>query len=371
MFAGLFPATERSTPPAPLLRASQISLPGLAGASTWTRPAATPVAAPEPIELPTVNPLDQGQRAISPQQQREQAAAATTEGQAPLSETDIAAAARQAAVAPPASAVTREREPQSRPLFYRYEVRAGDTVSGIAERFGIAANYILWNNIDIIDDADVLSVGEELQVPSVAGILHGVRYGETLLEIAERYDARLVEIIEVNGLESDGSIYAGDTILVPGGRIVAPPRPTIRPTATAAPASVATPQSAAAAASAFNFIWPTRDIITSYFGPSHPLGIDIRAPVGTPIKAAADGTVIFVGGPRCCSYGLHVEVKHDGGFTTLYAHLRDFAVETGDEVKAGTVLGFAGLTGRTTGPHLHFEIELNGVRRNPMIYLSD
>ena len=363
LIAGFFPVTVTSTQPNPALRTSQISLPGMAGATSWEQPAAPALSAPERIEPPLVNALLTYPGADTPSSR------AAASGDQSASEIDLARAALRVAVAAPAENELQERETQPRPLFFRYEVQEGDTVFGIAERFGIATNYILWNNIDIIPDADFLNVGDEIQVPSVGGILHGVRYGETLLEIAERYDASIVDIIEVNRLDREGSIYADTTILVPGGRIVARPAAVVRP----APAATPAPSSAVAAApqtsSAFNFVWPTRDIITSYFGPSHPLGIDIRAPVGTPIKAAADGTVIFVGGTRCCSYGLYVEVQHDGGFTTLYAHLASFAVASGDEITAGTVLGFAGLTGRTTGPHLHFEIELNGVRRNPMIYL--
>ena len=370
LVVGLFPDTISSTPEAPTLRSSQIAVPGMAGAAGWERPAALPRSVPERIaQLPVYTvPTAPAVSEVQP------APVDAPAESSPLGDTDVGALARQPAVPVPAAAVAPERAVQPRPLFFRYEVQSGDTVTGIAQRFGIATNYILWNNIDIIDDADVLTVGEELQVPSVGGIIHGIRIGETLYEIAERYDAKVVEIIEVNDLPSDGFIRAGATILVPGGRIVARPAARIAPTpaATAAPARVAaTAAASSGSGSGFNFVWPTRDIITSYFGPSHPLGIDIRAPVGTPIKAAADGTVIFVGGTRCCSYGLYVEVAHDGGFTTLYAHLRDFAVENGDEVKSGTVLGFAGLTGRTTGPHLHFEIELNGVRRNPMLYLSD
>ena len=79
--------------------------------------------------------------------------------------------------------------------------------------------------------------------------------------------------------------------------------------------------------------------------------------------------MVFVGGDPGRSYGLYVRVKHGGGFTSLYGHLRNFAVKNGERVRAGEVLGYAGLTGRTTGPHLHFEVVLDGVRRNPLLYL--
>ncbi len=359
MAAGFFPRTVSSTQPAPSLRAAQLALPGTAGAVAWSRPAELPLSVPEPIQPPLVNPS--ARPSYVPV--REGAAAVAEGAGSVVIEVDGGQAAIVASA--PVEAVLAEREQAPQPLFFRYEVRDGDTVSGIAGRFGIAPEYILWNNIDIINDADVLQIGQQLQVPSVPGIIHGVRVGETLIEIADRYDAKVSRIIQVNRLRSDGMIRAGEPILVPDGRIVAPPEPTVRPTPVAA-AAVAPSSSS----SEFKFVWPTSDTtITSYFGPSHPLGIDVRADVGDPIKAAADGRVIFVGGARCCSYGLYVEVQHDGGFTTLYAHLRDFAVSNGDEVTAGQILGFAGLTGRTTGPHLHFEIERHGVRRDPLLYL--
>ncbi|MYB41292.1 MAG: M23 family metallopeptidase [Chloroflexi bacterium] len=345
LIAGFFPGAASPARPGPALRASQISLPGLAGVAVWARPAALPAAVPRPIpprpETPPTrwgfvgraDPMIDGAWAAD--------AASTSDVASPP-------------VAPP---LADEGELVRQPLLYRYKVQPGDTVSGLAERFDLAGYYILWNNIDVITDADFLRVGAELQMPSRPGILHGVRYGETLLEIAEEYDAKVVDIIEANELGRDGGIVAGTTILVPNGRLAQPSQPT--------------PGLIAAAKWRYNFSWPTRNVITSYFGPSHPLGIDISAPVGTPIRASAAGTVVFVGGAACCSYGLYVEVAHGGGFTTLYAHLRNFAVKHGDAVEAGTVLGHAGLTGRTSGPHLHFELKVNGVRRNPLLYLPD
>ena len=326
LVAGYFPVVISSTQPGPLLRASQISLPGTAGAAGWAQPAAPSASVQRPIEAPLINPPLLNPPLLNPQADS-QGQSQSTAGEIPTgitSDVDFE------------KIVPAERELASRPLFFRYEVQPGDTVSGIAHHFGISSSYIRWNN-GIIDDAHVLRVGEQIQVPSEPGIIHLVRAGDTLYEIALRYEANVAEIISVNSLSADGFIRAGATIFVPGGR--------------------------------YGFGWPIRDRITSYFGPQHPLGIDIRAELGTPIKSVGDGIVVFVGGDPGRSYGLYVRVKHGGGFTSLYGHLRNFAVQNGDRVKAGEVLGFSGLTGRTTGPHLHFEVALDGVRRNPLLYL--
>ncbi|MGE0057247.1 MAG: M23 family metallopeptidase [Dehalococcoidia bacterium] len=117
-----------------------------------------------------------------------------------------------------------------------------------------------------------------------------------------------------------------------------------------------------------SFIWPAIGPITSYFGPSHPLGIDIGEMEGN-IIAAQDGKVFFAGGDPCCSYGLYVVIEHTNGFYTVYGHLSSLSVRTGQGVKQGQVLGPVGCTGHCTGNHLHFELWKNGVRIDPMLYL--
>jgi murein DD-endopeptidase MepM/ murein hydrolase activator NlpD len=120
------------------------------------------------------------------------------------------------------------------------------------------------------------------------------------------------------------------------------------------------------------FIWPVTGPITSYFGPSHPLGIDIGLGpngVGIPIHAAMAGTVSFAGGNACCSYGYYVVVDHGGGFQTLYGHLSKIDVSVGESVSQGETVGLSGTTGYSTGPHLHFEVHLNGKVVNPLSYL--
>jgi murein DD-endopeptidase MepM/ murein hydrolase activator NlpD len=279
--------------------------------------------------------------------------------------------------AKPDGTVTAARTQEQLPLFYRYEIQAGDTVSGIASRFGITSQYILWNNIDIISDQHVLAVGGKLQVPSVEGILHQVKVGETLSDIAGQYSAKVSDIISfpANGLANNPNLLQeGSTILVPGGKVAPKPAPSLRPAPALAAASPSSPAAASAPSvvsrpeSRLGFIWPVVNSVTSYYGPSHPLGIDIEAPY-VPVASARAGQVVFAGGDPCCSYGLNIIIRHDGGFETRYAHLSNVGVRLGQFVEAGHLIGTSGATGRSTGPHLHFEVMLNGVIQNPLLYL--
>jgi murein DD-endopeptidase MepM/ murein hydrolase activator NlpD len=125
------------------------------------------------------------------------------------------------------------------------------------------------------------------------------------------------------------------------------------------------------------FIWPVQGPITQGFGvpelgvgaPHTGIDVGLYGRDGTPIVAAAPGTVSFSGGDACCSYGYYVIVKHAGGFSTLYGHLSRRAVSIGDTVTQGQVVGYAGSTGFSTGTHLHFEIQVNGSPQNPLRYL--
>ena len=123
------------------------------------------------------------------------------------------------------------------------------------------------------------------------------------------------------------------------------------------------------AAASARLVWPATGPITSFYGPSHPLGIDIGESTGN-IVAATTGRIAFAGGNPCCSYGLYVVIDSPAGIRTVYGHLSAFAVKTGDKVTQGQVIGKAGSTGNSTGPHLHFEVIDNGIRRNPLTYLS-
>ena len=122
--------------------------------------------------------------------------------------------------------------------------------------------------------------------------------------------------------------------------------------------------------SASGLIWPVRGRVTSGYGyrwgRMHQ-GLDIAAPTGTPIRAAKDGRVIFAG--TMSGYGNVIIVDHGGGFSTLYAHQSRLGSSKGQSVPQGQVIGYVGSTGRSTGPHLHFETRVGGQARNPRPYL--
>ena len=346
LLGGMFPVTVPGAVPTLTLQAASFTMPGLAASAP-----ATAVTSLEAAPLPLT--------VVAPPVSEEALLAAADSTQAAL--TTLQQAQRNASV--PVEVIT-VREPERMPLYYRYEVQQGDTMSSIAARFGVESKYIDWNNADVIDDVDVLSVGDMLQIPSVPGIVHGVRAGETLTEIALKYDAAVEDIIDfaANGLADPNQLREGSLILVVGGRRLPPPAPSLRP----APLS---PQLVSRDPSPFGFIWPLDTIsITSWFGPYHPLGIDINAPY-VPVAASAGGRVIFAGGDVCCSYGLYVEIDHGSGYETLYAHLSGIAVQIGEWLEQGQILGLSGTTGRSTGPHLHFELRRNGIVQDPLLFM--
>ncbi len=269
--------------------------------------------------------------------------------------TEVPEATPQPEVTPTAAVTT----PGERiPLFYEYEVQAGDTLDGIAARFAVQRDHIIWNNIEVGSDAD-LRPGLLLQVPPVPGIIASVRPGDTVTSIAGRFDAdwRALLEFEANGLDGDPNrLRPGMLVLVPGGRKVplqaAPPS---RPGAGSIVAS--------------GWIWPVEGSILNAWGPNHPQGIDLATEWGTTVVASRAGTVTYASGNPCCDYGYHVIVDHGDGYETLYAHLNDFAVALGAFVDAGDTIGWVGMTGRTPEPHLHFEVRREGVFQDPLQYL--
>ncbi|MGA2284900.1 MAG: M23 family metallopeptidase [Dehalococcoidia bacterium] len=277
-----------------------------------------------------------------------------------------------------AASVPPTPAPTPVPIYIIYAIQDGDTVDGLAARYGIAAESILWNNTDL-EGPDTLALGQFLRIPTTDGIIYDVKLGDTLSDIADRYSVDVATITGFAGnhlVNADG-IAEHQVIFVPNGTMPAPPpAPTPAPEqagpsgSSPAPAAPSQPSEPSAPSSS-GFIWPVNGPISSYFGPSHPLGIDIdqyNSP-GAPIHAAAAGIVTFAGGDPCCSYGLYVVVNHQNGFETLYAHMASISVSQGEYVDQGEVIGYVGITGRSTGYHLHFEVHRNGAVVNPLDYL--
>jgi len=251
---------------------------------------------------------------------------------------------------------TTDAAPQRVSMYLNYEVQPGDTVNSIAVDHGIGKDYIIWNNPDL-SDPNRLSPGDQIIVPWMEGIIHSVRANETVSSIARKYDAEVDRILDfpANNVPDPSALQTDKLIFVPGGRIL-PPTNSIRPGTSAVPP-----------AQSGDWYWPAPGIITSYFSSWHPLGIDIGMVIGTPVVATQGGVVQFAGGDYY-GYGLHVIIQHDNGFESTYAHLNSFpeGIASGTVVQQGQIIGYSGNTGRSTGPHLHFEIRYFDVPQDPL-----
>jgi murein DD-endopeptidase MepM/ murein hydrolase activator NlpD len=245
----------------------------------------------------------------------------------------------------------------------RYLVQPGDSLASIADNFAIDVPTMLGANA--IDDPDLLPVGTELTVLPLVGVLYRVADGDTLGFIADHYAVDLPEIVRVNALPSAEFIVEGDQLILPGARPSSTSSAGQEAPILSIPAPVLVQPS---------FLWPAHGRITSYFrqvgwtSPRGHAGIDIAAPFGAPITAAATGQVVLAtsaGGP----YGTMIIIDHGDGIRTVYGHLSQLDVDVGQRVDRGQLIGLCGSTGFSTGPHLHFEVRQEGELRDPLSYL--
>jgi murein DD-endopeptidase MepM/ murein hydrolase activator NlpD len=242
-----------------------------------------------------------------------------------------------------------------------YTVQAGENVSTIADQFRVSVETILWNNGNLEDNPDYLTVGDVLTILPTSGVYHIVAKGDTLDSIAKKYKVQTADITSYEGnyMQEPYTITIGQKLIVPGGQKPYQVRNVVA-------WSGAVPKDAKRGSGSFG--WPVSGYITQRYSEVHP-AVDIGVVQGTPVKAADSGYVAVVGRSDT-GYGRYVLIDHGNGFQTVYAHLSVIYVEVGQSVGKGQAIGLSGNTGKSTGPHLHFEIKLNGVRRNPFIYLK-
>lgn len=240
-----------------------------------------------------------------------------------------------------------------------YEVQEGDTVSSIAEKFGVSQDTVIWENK--LTKKTVLKPGQTLKILPVTGISYKVQKGETIYSIAKRTSAEPQAIVDFpfNTFVNDETfaLAVGQILIIPDGT---PPEEAPAPTSLAR----RTPDAGTVTASG-DFVWPASGRISQGFTWYHH-GIDIANKDGPDILAADAGTVIVAGWPDNGGYGNRVIIDHGNGYRTLYAHMSQIYVVVGQTVKRGSSLGRMGSTGRSTGTHLHIEIHRDGVPVNPL-----
>lgn len=251
-----------------------------------------------------------------------------------------------------------------------YEVKSGETLSEIAEKFKISSDTIKWAND--MSDKDTIKPGQTLKILPVSGVSHTVVSGDTVASIAKKYDASEQGIVDFpfNDVPDDFKLTVGQKLIVPDGvppEAKAPPKPKIQPQYVASGPNTNSPTFNAPGGGSFT--WPTSfQMISTYFAWWHP-GIDMANRAAPAIAASDGGTVIVAGWPDNYGYGNRVVIDHGNGYQTLYAHLSNIYVSSGQKVSRGQSIGQMGSTGRSTGTHLHFEIRYKGVAVNPLAIL--
>jgi lipoprotein NlpD len=218
-----------------------------------------------------------------------------------------------------------------------------------------------------------VTLAAEHEEPDLVSVHHVVRPGQTLYRIARAYGLSADELAAANQISDPTTLKVGQELLIPGAtEAVAVEGPDRDPEERPGTARVnATRPATVDESHRGTLSWPLRGVLYARFGKkgkeAHD-GIDLAAPTGTAIRSAADGTVLYAGEQR--GYGQIVIVEHADQLVTLYAHNAALKVKAGQRVHGGEVIATVGESGRTTGPHLHFEVRRAGAPVNPLDYLG-
>ena len=233
--------------------------------------------------------------------------------------------------------------------YQRYRVRSNDNIKSIAKKFGLLEDtIILCNNIK---SERHIRPGDIIEIPNQDGRIIKVDRNDSLIKIANRYGVRVEDIVDVNDISSS-NIIIGSKIFIPGSRMTQYEKNKFYEVI---------------------YIWPLKGNISSYFGPridpitggyGYHTGIDIKGRFGYPVRATSDGVISNIGFNQV--YGNYIEIKHKDGIVSIYAHLSATLVKEGEEINQGKIIGRVGNSGRSTGPHLHFEIRKNGKFIDPL-----
>jgi murein DD-endopeptidase MepM/ murein hydrolase activator NlpD len=235
-----------------------------------------------------------------------------------------------------------------------YKVRNGDTVEGIARRFGLSLDAVIASNS--IGNVRTLRAGEKIRIPNMDGIPYTVKRGDSYSKIAVSMQIPLEAILDANDIQNE-DIVPGTVLFIPGAKMS---------------------REALREALGELFMYPLRGRRTSSFGwrndpftgtRSFHAGMDMAAPLGSPVKASGDGRVSAAGYNKI--YGNYIIINHDGGYQTMYGHLHKILVTKDARVIQGKVIGQVGSTGRSTGAHLHFAAYKNGRAINPLEILNN
>ena len=245
-----------------------------------------------------------------------------------------------------------------------YVVRGGDTISTIATAFGISTDTILWENN--IASASYIQPGQELRILPTSGIKHKVQKGENMSTIAKKYGVDLEDVLEYNEIDTPEHIFPGDEIVIPNGfkkQPITPERQQYLAGLQRNNYETADVDPNFRSASS-GLIWPipqAKRLSRGYL--RYHRAIDVPCNYCA-VVASAEGIVELSGWQQ--GYGYTIVINHGGGLKTRYAHASRLSVKAGQRVNQGQIILTSGNTGRSTGPHLHFEVIQNGRYVNPL-----